>query len=92
MLFRPCQQLESLVSSVKVLQGRNRIFGQLLTVDELVEPVQEREIIEESPYAFPDGDKEIVKQVVQEQWVEQGEIVVVDDESDAEDDPTGDFT
>ncbi len=82
---------ESLVSSVKVLQGRNRVFGQLLTVDELIEPVQEREILEDSPYAFPEGDKEIVKQVVHEQRVEQGEIIAVD-ESDGEDDPAGNHT
>jgi hypothetical protein len=83
---------ESLVSSVKVLQGRNRVFGQLLIVDELIEPVQERESLEDSPYAFPEGDKEIAEQVVHEQQVEQGEIIMVDDESDGEDDPAGNLT
>jgi len=91
-LARPSQLIaaeESLVSSVKVLQGRNRVFGQLLTVDELIEPVQEKEILEDSPYAFPEGDKEIVKQVVHEQQVERGETIAVDDESDGEDGDPG---
>jgi hypothetical protein len=83
---------EHLVSSVKILQSKNRVFGQLLTADELIEPVQEREILEYSPYAFPEGDKEIVAQVLHEHQVEQGGIIEVD-ESDGEDvDPAGDFT
>ena len=67
----------------------------LFRSDELIEPIQEREILEESkdsPYAFPEGDKEIVAQVLHEHQMEQGEIIEVD-ESDGEDvDPAGDFT
>jgi len=37
---------------------------------------------DESPYAFPGGDKEIVQQVMLEQQVAQGEIMEIDDESD----------
>ena len=33
-----------------------------------------------------------MKQVVQDQQVEQEEVVVIDNESDAEDDPIGNFT
>ena len=73
---------EHLVSSVKILQSKNRVFGQLLTADELIEPVQERESLEYSPYAFPEGDKEIVAQVLHEHQVEQRGIIEVD-ESDA---------
>ena len=49
-------------------------------------------ILEDSPYAFPEGDKGIVAQVVHEQQVEQGEIIEVD-ESDSEDvDLSGNLT
>ncbi|KAH9955966.1 hypothetical protein BGW80DRAFT_1257945 [Lactifluus volemus] len=81
---------DNLVDSVKVLQSRNRIFGQPLTVDELINPVQEQEILGESPYAFPGGDVEIVKQVTHEQRVEQGDVVEVDsDDDDGGNNPTG---
>ena len=61
-----------------------------LTVDELVNPVQEQEILDESPYAFPGGDVEIVKQVTHEQQVEQGDVVEVDsDDNDGGNNPTG---
>jgi hypothetical protein len=80
----------NLVDSVKVLQSQNCIFGQPLTVDELVNPVQEQEILNKSPYAFSGGDVKIVKQVTHEQQVEQGDVVKVDrDDNDGGDDPTG---
>ena len=67
---------ENLANSIKVLHQKNRIFGQLPTVEELVNPVEEREnSLDESPYAFPGGDKEIVQQVMLEQQVAQGEIM-----------------
>ena len=83
------------MSSVKVLQSKNRVFGQLLTVDELIDPVQETEILEDSPYAFPEGDKEIVAQVVLEQQVGRGEVIEVEDDGDGgdlDDEPAGTFT
>jgi hypothetical protein len=91
---RPSQLVaaeDNLVGSVKVLQSRNRIFGQPLSVDELIDPVQEQGIPGESPYAFPKGDIEIINQVTREQQVERGDVVEVDSDDDNSDgnDPTG---
>jgi hypothetical protein len=55
---RPLQLVtmeEDLIASVEKLQKKNRIFGELPTVDELTDPIQEREVSEDSPYAFPVG-------------------------------------
>ncbi|KAH9008771.1 hypothetical protein EDB85DRAFT_1818665, partial [Lactarius pseudohatsudake] len=54
---------KELMASVEELRKRNWAFGELPTVEELTDPVQEREVSEDSPYAFPGGDKDIVEQV-----------------------------
>ena len=64
----------------------------MLTTDELIKPIQEKAILGDSLYTFPEGDKGIVAQVVHEQQVERGEIIEVD-ESDSEDvDLSGNLT
>ena len=75
---------EHLVDSIRTLQSKNCVFGQILTPDKLIKPIQENVILEDSLYAFPEGDKGIVAQVVHEQQVEQGKIIEVN-ESDSED-------
>jgi DDE superfamily endonuclease len=78
-----CQLLEEdLLKSVAELRRRNRIHGEVLTLEEMLDPVEELEI-GKSEYAF-EGDADIVTQVLHEQAVERGEIVEV--ASDSEDD------
>jgi hypothetical protein len=47
-----------LANSVRDLQRRNRIFGELPSIDDLLNPIEERQI-EDSPHAFPGGDSDI---------------------------------
>ncbi|KAI9453298.1 hypothetical protein BJY52DRAFT_1225648 [Lactarius psammicola] len=83
---------EDLMASVKELQKRNRVFGKLPAIEELTDPVPERELLEDSPYAFPGGDKDIVEQVLHEGRVQRGEVIEVEDggasdEDDEDPDP-----
>ena len=51
---RPLQLVtteKDLMASVEELQKKRRIFGELPAVDELTDPVQERKVLEISPYA-----------------------------------------
>ncbi|KAH9044898.1 hypothetical protein EDB83DRAFT_2553854 [Lactarius deliciosus] len=77
---------KDLMASVEDLRKRNRIFGELPTIDELTDPIQERRVLEDSPYAFPGGDKEIVEQVLHEGRVQRGEVIEVEDSDGDEDD------
>jgi len=74
-----------LMASVAVLRTRNRVFGPPMTVDDIVDPPEERETsLEDSPYAFPGGDDDIINQVDHESKVARGEVMEIDDESDDE--------
>lgn len=79
-----CADLEAdLMSSIRELKSRNRIFGHLPTIEELINPPEERE--NESLQIF-DSDDEIVHQVHYEKALEQGEIVEISSEDEEEDD------
>jgi hypothetical protein len=55
--------------------------------------VEENTQLEDSPYNFPGGDLEIVKQARYEIQVENREVIEVDDsDSEDEDDPVADVT
>jgi hypothetical protein len=69
---------KDLMASVEELQKKKHIFGDLPAVEELTNPVQEREVLEHSPYAFPGGDKDIVEQVLHEGRVQCAEVIEVD--------------
>jgi hypothetical protein len=92
----PCQPLklatieDNLMGSVQDLWKWNCIFGELPSIDDLVNLAQEQlEEIEDSPYVFP-GDKDIVNQVIHDQ---QGEIIDVDNgDEEEEEDPDMDIT
>ena len=79
------------MGSVQDLQKWNCIFGELPSIDDLVNPAQEQlEEIEDSPHAFPGEDKDIVNQVIYDQ---QGEIIDVDNgDKEKEEDPDVDIT
>ena len=54
---------KAIASSVQRLKDRNRIFGEMPTINDIIDPVDEREDIKDSPYAFSDGETGIIKQV-----------------------------
>jgi hypothetical protein len=60
------------------------VFGPLLSIEDFINPTEEQEIFEDSPYAFPGGDLEIVGQVLDEIQVEKGEVLEIDSEDSGE--------
>jgi hypothetical protein len=74
---------KELMSSVEELVKRKRIIGCPPTFEELVNPIEEREV-GDSPYRFEGGDAEIVAEVWHEIAVAWGEVIELDD-SDLED-------
>ena len=83
---------QELMDSVKKLVERNRIIGPPPTLEDLVDPVEEREV-GDSPYRFEGGDDEIMAEVRREMAIAQGDIIEVDDsdldsEEDMEDVPS----
>jgi hypothetical protein len=77
---------QELMESVKELVKRRRIIGSPPTLEDLVDPVEEREI-GDSPYRFEGGDAEIVAVVQHEMAVARGDVIELEDsEDDAEDD------
>ena len=82
---------KAIINSVQRLKDRNRIFGELPTIDDIIDPVDEREDVEDSPHIFPNGETGIIEQVIHEEKVKRGEIIEIeDDEDDEDDDPLPD--
>jgi hypothetical protein len=78
-----CADLEeNLMSSVKALKSRNRIFGPMPTIEELINPSKERENEDNLQNL---NDNEIVAQVRYEKALEKGEIVEIESEEEDED-------
>ena len=67
--------LNTVMSSVKMLKSRNRIFGHLPTIAELISPPEEQES-EDNLQGL--NDNKIVAQVHYEKAVKQGEIVEIE--------------
>ncbi|KIJ47446.1 hypothetical protein M422DRAFT_248844, partial [Sphaerobolus stellatus SS14] len=86
-LSNPPQQLvaleQDLEKTVAELKKRNRITGSPLTLEEMLNPVLEREI-GDSCYRFEGGDQEIVEQVKHEMAIQSGEVIEVDSDSEEE--------
>ena len=57
---------ENLLRSVEALKARNRVFGAVPSIEELVNSKGENQALEDSPLAFLGGDHDIVEQVVRE--------------------------
>lgn len=55
-----------LMEAVENLQGRRRIWGTALSLEELLNPIEEKEI-GETAYNYPNGIDDIIKQVQEEQ-------------------------
>lgn len=83
----PPQQLSEaendLNNAVDDLKRRNQIVGTPLTLEEILDPIEEREI-SDSEYRFEGGDNDIVDQVNHEMAVKKGEIVEIEEEEEAE--------
>jgi hypothetical protein len=71
-----------LMDSVGGLKSHNRIFGELLTIEEILDPVEEREVGDDCDYEFPGGDNEIVEEVRRQMAIERGDIMEVDSDSE----------
>ncbi|KAG2033937.1 hypothetical protein BDR03DRAFT_1094037 [Suillus americanus] len=69
--------------SVDNLKARNRIFAQLLTLDELLDPAEERDM-GEFP-AFEGGDKAISDEVRREVAIASGDVIEIDSDDDDND-------
>src|SRR5882762_5884301 len=83
---KPVTAEDVLMHSVAKLKERNHIFGELLTINELVEPLEEKEI-GYSPYQFEGGDADIIAEVRYQMAVESGQVVEMDEtDNDEEDD------
>ncbi len=72
-----------LLDLVTQLKDQRRIFGKPCTLDELLDPEEEREI-GDSLYSFEGGDAEIVGMVQQEISLGRGEIEEIDSDDDPE--------
>jgi hypothetical protein len=83
---------KDLMDATGELRTRQRIIGTAPTLEDLLNPIEEKEK-EDSPYRFEGGDTEIIAQLQQEQVVECGKAMAVDDtdsegaQSDAEMNP-----
>jgi hypothetical protein len=73
------------MQSVNDLKAHNRIFGTLPTIDELLDPAEEKATMEEFP-AFKGGDKAIADEVCHEIAIAKGEVIDVDADDDNADD------
>ncbi|KAJ3794168.1 hypothetical protein GGU11DRAFT_690352, partial [Lentinula aff. detonsa] len=76
-----------LMEIIADLKTRNRIFGETPTLEELVDPVEEKEISESAFHYGEDAEKKIVDQVNYEQAVKRGEIVEIEEDDDEDDGP-----
>ncbi|KAJ8591213.1 hypothetical protein M405DRAFT_814739 [Rhizopogon salebrosus TDB-379] len=86
---RPDQLLSAeaeLMQSVNDLKARNRIFGELQTVDEILDPAEERDMGEFS--MFEGGDKAIADEVRHEIAIANGKVIDIDSDSDDDEDNT----
>ncbi|KIJ54772.1 hypothetical protein M422DRAFT_240859 [Sphaerobolus stellatus SS14] len=72
-----------LPSSNPPQQLRNRITGSPLTLEEMLNPMLEREI-GDSCYRFEGGNQEILEQVKHEMAIQSGEVIEVDSDSEEE--------
>jgi len=53
-----------------------------LTIEEILDPVEEREVGDDCDYEFPGGDNEIVEEVRRQMAIERGDIMEVDSDSE----------
>ena len=77
---------KELMDSVEELRKHNQIFGELPTVDDLIDSIYEKKIAGDSLYDVANPDQDIMAQVQHKIAVQKGEIIEIEDEdSDDED-------
>lgn len=72
---------QDLVAAIDELKVRKRIIGTPLTLEEMLNPIEDQEI-GDSMYRFEGGDDEIVATVQRELEMEAGDIMEVDESDD----------
>src|SRR6202040_2963404 len=72
---------EDLAKSLRELKKRHRIHGVVLTTEELVNPIQEKEV-GDLAYEFRGGDPEMVAEVLREEA--KAQVVEISSDSDDE--------
>ena len=65
------------MASIEKLKDRNRIFGPLPAIEEVISPTEERE---NENITVPNDDDQIIAPVHHERAVEQGDIIEVESE------------
>jgi len=81
---------DELMKTVKDLQKRKRIIGAPLSLEEMLNPVEELEV-GEMEFGFKDDD-EIVAKVMHDQAVKAGEIVEIEEDDEDNDEPEDKMT
>jgi hypothetical protein len=77
------------MGSIHQLKDRNRVFGKLPSVDEVIEPPEEREL----PEPILDGSiVAIAEEVRRETAAANGEVIDVDDSDEGDEDDNEDVT
>ncbi|KAF9247196.1 hypothetical protein BU15DRAFT_70035 [Melanogaster broomeanus] len=76
----------TLMTSITALQQRNRIFGEPLSLEEILDPAEEREIGSSGSGAGVATDKAIAALVRWEMAAAHGDVIEVDSDSDDDED------
>ncbi|THH13043.1 hypothetical protein EUX98_g9765, partial [Antrodiella citrinella] len=82
---------KELIERVTELKERNRLFGDVPNVEDLVNPPVEEEYPDECPFEF-NGDLDIVEKVQHEMAVQHGEVIEIDsddEDEEADSEPIG---
>jgi hypothetical protein len=78
------------MDSIDDLVKQRHIIGPPPTLEDLVDPIEEREV-GDLLYTFEGGDAKIMAEVLHEMAVAQGKVIELDDDDDGEDDEDKDF-
>ncbi|KAF9233105.1 hypothetical protein BU15DRAFT_66870 [Melanogaster broomeanus] len=76
----------TLMTSITALQQRNRVFGEPLSLEEILDPAEEREISSSGSGAGVATDKAIAALVPWEMAAAHGDVIEVDSDSDDDED------
>ncbi|KAF9230295.1 hypothetical protein BU15DRAFT_69315 [Melanogaster broomeanus] len=77
----------TLMTSITALQQRNRVFGEPLSLEEILDPAEEREISSSGSSTGVATDKAIAALVRWETVAAHGDVIEVDSDSDDDEDP-----
>ncbi|KIK77288.1 hypothetical protein PAXRUDRAFT_44226, partial [Paxillus rubicundulus Ve08.2h10] len=75
----------ALMQSIHQLESWNRIFGEKMTLDAILDPPEEREVGQTGGLLNADNDEAIMVEVHRQMAVESGEIIEVESDHDNDD-------